>query len=812
MTRWSICLVSSSFGAAAEEIEDEDAEIDAVETVSEAETVAAEVNSADESTTSGAFSGGEGMVAEAIRLSSIERIVDGHTTVGVVTSAMRAVETTPITITSSGGTAQGGLSGSGSHVDPSLLDSSPSTRQYVRRARRGSLVSTDSERTASVTQLFRKVRLHQQLLEKFLAVKEVSVHIPEVPEGNIFVESISIDENLVIDVDFNADMAHVEPAEVAASEEPVQADVTPDSGVPIIEEELAQGPVDDVDMADTHDSYDEVWADAEDNMAGAQAADMEVTAPVAAQTSPTKTAGSGSETIAEEERRLQTAAMESAIRGQPGLLSAARSATLGSSVLADMDAFFREFDRTSFSSRHAEHFWTFDDVKADFEIFRVPRGGIRFLKALWEKLEDITEVHILEWKAVVQEAIEGGFKFGFILDYLRRLAHDMFSRRILAELRVAEARVAALRDALDMVALDPWDLASARRVPAEAHAESALQACCLEHIILCIPLSFLFCTGSDNEAVAEEERRHQTAAVESASRGQLGLLSVAKSATLGSSVLAEMDAFFREFDRMSVSSRHAEYFWIFDDVKVEFHGFRVPQGGVRFLEALWKKYGSCSAYLKLGVYIKGFMLTLLCLKRIVAGVTAAAYGVVAEAADDVVVKVADEVIAEIVENASNMQEVPAVNDVIVLGIIPKQDSQNRRGDSPQDRDYDPEGDDLAFVIRKCFLDSPVVLFPFLFEQVCYVRHCHKASFSLSCLIASASSLWFCCKLCISSSSRFVGGASGFGSLGGGGGGFCALTADSAWECSMWAETSLCFLLCRGLGGMALELYLSSWKC
>jgi hypothetical protein len=70
--------------------------------------------------------------------------------------------------------------------------------------------------------------------------------------------------------------------------------------------------------------------------------------------------------------------------------------------------------------------------------------------------------------------------------------------------------------------------------------------------------------------------------------------------------------FFREFDQMSVSSHHAEYFWIFDDVKVEFHGFRVPQGGVRFLEALWKKYGSCSAYLKLGVYIKGFMLTLIC--------------------------------------------------------------------------------------------------------------------------------------------------------------------------------------------------------
>ena len=121
--------------------------------------------------------------------------------------------------------------------------------------------------------------------------------------------------------------------------------------------------------------------------------------------------------------------MESAIRGQPGLLSAARPAMPRTSVLADMDAFFREFDRKSFSSHHVEHFWTFDDVKADFKVFRVPQGGIRFLKALWEKygscssyfrlsvhvgssmltllycvlahmehtrLKDITEVHILE--------------------------------------------------------------------------------------------------------------------------------------------------------------------------------------------------------------------------------------------------------------------------------------------------------------------------------------------------------------------------------------------------------------------------------
>uniref|UniRef100_A0A2N9FDZ1 Aminotransferase-like plant mobile domain-containing protein n=1 Tax=Fagus sylvatica TaxID=28930 RepID=A0A2N9FDZ1_FAGSY len=531
--------------AATEEVESEDTETAAAETVSGADDFAVEASFANEGTVPSTFFGEEedevsmdelkaaeaafdsDSTASASKLKSAEGAVEEHATVRVATNAERVVETTPITITNSGGTAQGGLSGSGSHVEPSLLDSSASTRQCVRRARRESLMSTDFERTASVT-----VRvptpsssLHESggtaptpiiiatavsaaatvqesetapaVAEEVPGNEEVLAHIPEVPEGNIFVESISIDENLVIDVDFDAGMTHVEHAEVAASEEPVQADVIPGSDVPVIEKELAQGHVNDIDMGDAHDSYDEVLAKTEDHMAGAQAVDIEVTAPMTAHASPTKTgelnghglilicrppsdkpglmpsccspsrpnwlssvdmAGSGNETVAEEERRLQTAAVESAVRGQPGLLSAARSATLGSSVLADLDAFFREFDHTSFSSRHAEHFWTFDDVKANFEIFRVQRGGIR--------LEDITEVHILEWKAVVQEAIEGGFKFGFILDYLRRLARDIFSRRVLAELRVAEARVAALRDALNTVAPDPWDLASARRVSA----------------------------------------------------------------------------------------------------------------------------------------------------------------------------------------------------------------------------------------------------------------------------------------------------------------------------------------------------------
>jgi hypothetical protein len=60
------------------------------------------------------------------------------------------------------------------------------------------------------------VRLHQQLLGKVPHSEEAPTHISEVPEGNIFVESISIDDNFVIDTDFDAGIAQTEHVEVAA--------------------------------------------------------------------------------------------------------------------------------------------------------------------------------------------------------------------------------------------------------------------------------------------------------------------------------------------------------------------------------------------------------------------------------------------------------------------------------------------------------------------------------------------------------------------------------------------------------------------
>jgi hypothetical protein len=126
-----------------------------------------------------------------------------------------------------------------------------------------------------------KFLIVKRLLHTFLRSQKV-IYI-------FFVESISIDDNFVIDTDFDAGIAQTEHVEVAASEDPVQAEVIPGSDVPVIEEELARDPADDIDMADAHDSYDEILAEAEDDVAGAQAADTGATTPVAAHGSPTET-------------------------------------------------------------------------------------------------------------------------------------------------------------------------------------------------------------------------------------------------------------------------------------------------------------------------------------------------------------------------------------------------------------------------------------------------------------------------------------------------------------------------------------------
>ena len=156
------------------------------------------------------------------------------------------------------------------------------------------MVSTGSERTISTT-----VRVSTPLspLHESSGAALTPIIITAVVSVAATVQEsktvpVAIDENLVVDTDIGIGVTQVEHAEVTVNEDPVQADVIPSSGIPVMEETLAQDPVDDIfmgDMADTHDSYDAVLAETEDRVAGTQAADLEVDAPVTTHTSPTKT-------------------------------------------------------------------------------------------------------------------------------------------------------------------------------------------------------------------------------------------------------------------------------------------------------------------------------------------------------------------------------------------------------------------------------------------------------------------------------------------------------------------------------------------
>ena len=79
--------------------------------------------------------------------------------------------------------------------------------------------------------------------------------------------------------------------EAVTSENPVLADVLPDSDIPVKEGTFAQDLADDIsieNMADTHDSYDEVLAGTGEHVIGTQVVDLEVTTPVATYMSPTR--------------------------------------------------------------------------------------------------------------------------------------------------------------------------------------------------------------------------------------------------------------------------------------------------------------------------------------------------------------------------------------------------------------------------------------------------------------------------------------------------------------------------------------------
>ena len=123
-----------------------------------------------------------------------------------------------------------------------------------------------------------------------------------------------------------------------------------------------------------------------------------------------------------------------------------------------------------------------------------------------------------------------------------------------------------------------------------------------------------FAAGSGNELALEDEGEFDAAeAAESASAAiQSPCASLERLGVEISAVPAEILSFFQEFDRVTVSRHRPQHFWVFDRAEVDFYDYSVPRDGVQFLDAIWKKYGNFISNFKLGNFVGGAMLTLLC--------------------------------------------------------------------------------------------------------------------------------------------------------------------------------------------------------
>ena len=193
-------------------------------------------------------------------------------------------------------------------------------------------------------------------------------------------------------------------------------------------------------------------------------------------------------------------------------------------VPAEILSFFQEFDRVTVSQYCPQHFCVFDRAEVDFYNYSVPRDGVKFLEAIWKKygnfishfklgnfvgramltlfcyvlaqmrdtnLEDVTETKILEWKSIVQELVQEGFLLEFMIDHLREIARDMFRRKLTAELKALEARVAAVRNAVTAIVPDHWHLTSTMRTSGEL-VTSQLFIDCLNESCLYFFCLFVF--------------------------------------------------------------------------------------------------------------------------------------------------------------------------------------------------------------------------------------------------------------------------------------------------------------------------------
>jgi hypothetical protein len=221
-------------------------------------------------------------------------------------------EAVPADVIGDEGLTQGGSSRRSDHVDSALLDSNPPTKFYVRRSRRVNIVSSDSERTPSISVALLTPRASQSESAGGSSMHVTPTLPPIVVDASLgapSAENIQGDEEDVATLDHIPDIdvdtategvtaAGIIPAVIVPEVEHLdpEMEVIPstevEGDIPNMEGTFAQDPNDNVpseDMADVHDSYDAVLADVQDEDAQAAIPELEATSPAIKNASPTKT-------------------------------------------------------------------------------------------------------------------------------------------------------------------------------------------------------------------------------------------------------------------------------------------------------------------------------------------------------------------------------------------------------------------------------------------------------------------------------------------------------------------------------------------
>uniref|UniRef100_A0A2N9IZR2 Aminotransferase-like plant mobile domain-containing protein n=1 Tax=Fagus sylvatica TaxID=28930 RepID=A0A2N9IZR2_FAGSY len=140
------------------------------------------------------------------------------------------------------------------------------------------------------------------------------------------------------------------------------------------------------------------------------------------------------------------------------------------SLFSEVADFLKEFDAKAPNPHPEQYFWSFNGPLVPFGDFWVPNDCSPYLSVLAamseSSLEDVTKVHILAWRSVIQDLMDVGFDLEFMIKRLRQTAQCLFGKRLANEIKALQHQIAFLQDSLaKLIAYQDEMMSTGRMIP-----------------------------------------------------------------------------------------------------------------------------------------------------------------------------------------------------------------------------------------------------------------------------------------------------------------------------------------------------------